>query len=98
MVTILGFDRRQDRASSGTAGFAVVIATILRAQFPGPAVVGSGEVAVLFNEAHGLGGAADGRCQGNEAALANLFAKLAGVEQGKRHKRRFSREVSGHSL
>ena len=97
LIAILGLDGGEDRPARRAAGFAVVTAAVLGADLPGPAIVGGGEVAVLFEEGLGVGRRADRRGEGDETALANLFAKFAGVQQGRRHKRVFSSAASGHS-
>src|SRR5476649_2377488 len=62
----------------------VVVAAVLIGEFPRPAVMGGVQVTVLIDEGLGFGGAGDGRCQGNEAALANLFPVFARADEGDR--------------
>lgn len=85
LVTVLGLDRSQYRPAGGAAGFAIIVAAILVGEFPGPAIVRGVEVAVLFDEGLGFSGAGDGRGEGDEAALANLFVVFAKAGKGKGH-------------
>ncbi|MNP38543.1 hypothetical protein D3C76_1320590 [compost metagenome] len=85
LVAILGFDGCQNRSPGGAPGFTVIGATVLVAKFPGPAVVRCVGFAETFDKGLGLGNAGDRGGKGDEAALANLFAKLARAEEGRGH-------------
>ena len=82
LIAILRFDRCQNRPASGAAGFAIVIAAVLIAEFPGPAIVRGVQITVLFDERLSISCASDWPGEGDEAAFANLFAVLAKNPEG----------------
>ena len=85
LIAVLRLNRRQDRPPCGATGFAIIAAAVLGAEFPGPAVVGGSEVAVLFDEVLGLLGAGNWGGQCNEAAFADFFAVFAKAGEGRWH-------------
>ena len=61
LIKTLRLDGREDRAPGGATGFAVVVAAVLIAELPGPAVMRGIQVAVLLEKRLGVLRAGDGR-------------------------------------
>ena len=85
LVAVLIVDGGEYRSARGATGFAVVAEAVLLAALPGPAVVRGRGVAMAFDKSLGFSGAGNRRGEGEETALADFLAVLAGGQQAERH-------------
>ena len=84
-VEPLGFDGSEHGPPGGAAGLTVIAATVLLADFPGPAIVRGAGVADELDKGLGLGRVTNGRGLGKKATLANFFLIIAGDAKREGH-------------